>query len=143
MKTRVFYDNLGRVLNAVTQPEGMPFSDDLPHVLISTPLRGKLRDYYVQAGEVVRKPEQPTPQHEWSYSQKAWVLAEAAAKKRAQNDLRYLRTELLAESDWTQVPDAPVDAEAWRVYRQQLRDLPEQYPDILSIDEVVWPNPPS
>ena len=32
---------------------------------------------------------------------------------------------LLFTSDWTQLPDAPCDAEAWAAYRQQLRDLPE------------------
>lgn len=32
----------------------------------------------------------------------------------------------LAESDWTQLPDAPVDKAAWATYRQALRDLPAQ-----------------
>lgn len=31
--------------------------------------------------------------------------------------------ELLA-TDWTQLPDAPVDANSWASYRQSLRDLP-------------------
>jgi hypothetical protein len=30
----------------------------------------------------------------------------------------------LEESDWTQLPDAPGNAQAWAIYRQQLRDLP-------------------
>lgn len=36
------------------------------------------------------------------------------------------RDELLAASDWTQLPDSPADKEAWATYRQSLRDLPEQ-----------------
>ena len=46
----------------------------------------------------------------------------------------------LQRSDWTQVPDAPVDAAAWAVYRQQLRDLPANTTDPRN---VVWPEPPS
>lgn len=34
------------------------------------------------------------------------------------------RNVLLLQSDWTQVADAPVDVQAWAVYRQALRDLP-------------------
>ena len=41
--------------------------------------------------------------------------------------IRQWRDKKLQESDWTQVADAPVDKEAWATYRQQLRDLPEQY----------------
>lgn len=38
--------------------------------------------------------------------------------------MRLHRNRLLAESDWTQVADAPVDREAWATYRQTLRDFP-------------------
>lgn len=50
--------------------------------------------------------------------------------------IRMKRDRLLQESDWTQLIDAPVDREAWAVYRQALRDLPQQegFPG-----EVVWP----
>lgn len=51
-------------------------------------------------------------------------------------DLRAKRDALLAESDWTQLPDAPVDAKAWAVYRQALRDLPENTTDPA---DPVWP----
>jgi len=43
--------------------------------------------------------------------------------------LREERNRLLAESDWTQMPDAPLDErarQAWREYRQALRDLPQR-----------------
>lgn len=32
----------------------------------------------------------------------------------------------LSQTDWTQLSDAPVDAEAWAIYRQALRDLPSK-----------------
>jgi hypothetical protein len=38
--------------------------------------------------------------------------------------MRNHRDRLLKESDWTQLPDAPVDREAWATYRQTLRDFP-------------------
>lgn len=53
--------------------------------------------------------------------------------------VRAERDRLLAGSDWTQVADAPVDAAAWAVYRQQLRDIPETF---ASPDDVVWPAVP-
>lgn len=39
---------------------------------------------------------------------------------------RVERNALLTACDWTQVSDAPVDQAAWRMYRQALRDVPEQ-----------------
>lgn len=59
---------------------------------------------------------------------------------RAWVELRKIRSGLLSESDWTQVPDAPVDQVAWAAYRQELRDLPENTADPR---QVVWPTPPS
>ncbi len=37
---------------------------------------------------------------------------------------RFYRDQLLVQSDWTQLPDAPVDKVAWANYRQALRDFP-------------------
>lgn len=56
-----------------------------------------------------------------------------------QAEVRSIRNQLLRESDWTQLADAPLTAEqkeAWRTYRQALRNVPEQssFPDT-----VVWP----
>ena len=53
------------------------------------------------------------------------VIAERVASKASQ--VRDERDRLLAESDWTQVPDAVnagADQDAWAAYRQQLRQLP-------------------
>ena len=58
-------------------------------------------------------------------------------------EARAQRDKLLAETDWTQVLDAPIDAEtreAYRAYRQALRDIPEQegFPETIT-----WPELPS
>jgi hypothetical protein len=47
----------------------------------------------------------------------------------------------LTESDWTQMNDSPLSddtREAWRVYRQTLRDLPTTY----NPETFTWPEPP-
>jgi len=53
--------------------------------------------------------------------------------------LRSRRTQLLASCDWTQVPDALVDRAAWAIYRQALRDLPNNTEDPRNPQ---WPTPP-
>lgn len=58
---------------------------------------------------------------------------------KAWSDLTIKRNRLLQSSDWTQVPDAPVDHAAWATYRQQLRDLPANTTDPRN---PVWPTPP-
>ena len=52
---------------------------------------------------------------------------------------RIERNARLAESDWTQVADAPVDKAAWATYRQALRDITTQDGFPGSIE---WPTQP-
>jgi len=49
------------------------------------------------------------------------------------------RNKRLAECDWTQLPDAPVDPAPWATYRQELRDVTDQpgFPW-----EITWPTEP-
>lgn len=59
-----------------------------------------------------------------------------------EEEARAKRDKLLAATDWTQTLDAPIDAttrEAYRAYRQVLRDIPEQpeFPDVIE-----WPELP-
>lgn len=78
----------------------------------------------------------------WTPSNTDIVTAEqrsAEALDAAWNALRSERDALLAASDWTQLPDAPVDSEAWAVYRQALRDLPE---NTTNPEEPTWPSLP-
>lgn len=65
---------------------------------------------------------------------------ESAAKVGAQwTVVRAERNKLLVDSDWTQLPDAPVDAAAWATYRQALRDVTNQANPFA----IVWPESPS
>lgn len=59
--------------------------------------------------------------------------------------LRTHRAQKLADSDWTQQPDAPISSEKkeeWRVYRQQLRDLTNGITTIEQAVDFIWPTPP-
>lgn len=56
--------------------------------------------------------------------------------------VRIERNRLLAECDWTQLADSPLtedDKLAWKIYRQELRAVPQQpgFPW-----EIVWPDKP-
>jgi hypothetical protein len=59
--------------------------------------------------------------------------AEQAAAVRAD------RTKRLADSDWTQLSDAPITGTAWATYRQALRDITDQagFPW-----DITWPDAP-
>jgi len=67
-------------------------------------------------------------EHEAAY--KAMKDAEQATNVRNQ------RTQLLSDSDWTQIADSTADKTAWATYRQALRDVPLQAGFPWTID---WP----
>ncbi len=61
--------------------------------------------------------------------------------------LRAQRNILLAQSDWTQMPDSPLSQEAkssWSEYRQKLRDFPEEVTvtSLQDFDSLTWPVKP-
>jgi hypothetical protein len=64
---------------------------------------------------------------------------DAEATTKLMDELRSHRDLLLKSSDWTQVPDAPVDQATWATYRQQLRDLPNNTEDPAN---PTWPTKP-
>jgi hypothetical protein len=53
--------------------------------------------------------------------------------------VRAERNKLLADCDWTQLPDAAADAAAWAVYRQALRDITDQSDPF----NIQWPTTPA
>lgn len=68
-------------------------------------------------------------------------IAAYQANKDAQQakSVRATRGEKLADSDWTQVADAPVDKAVWATYRQALRDVTAQSGFPWTI---TWPDAP-
>lgn len=74
------------------------------------------------------------------------TAAEQEAAYKAQKDaeqakaVRDDRNKRLADCDWTQVTDAPVDKAAWAAHRQALRDVTAQEGFPWS---VTWPDQPA
>ena len=91
---------------------------------------GMIPLYKYEHGEVVKRTEEEIE------------ADREEANKPTAEQIRAQRAKLLAETDWTQVLDAPISAEsreAFRAYRQVLRDITEQegFPEA-----VVWPEMP-
>ena len=63
--------------------------------------------------------------------------------------IRQERTNLLAKTDWMTLSDSPTMSDAWKTYRQALRDLPASASPSLDSDgnldlsSVTWPTEPS
>jgi hypothetical protein len=95
-------------------------------------------DYTKNVGETVPQKINGVWTQVWNVSDvDEDTLAERTAQKA--EDIRGERGSKLANSDWTQVADAPVDKTAWATYRQALRDVPAQagFPW-----DVTWPTQP-
>lgn len=96
-------------------------------------------DGYVEHGTVHHFPEpRPEPFYQYDVSTKAWVDPRSVA------DLLFIaridRDELLAQTDWTQLPDVPDTTRTkYQAYRQALRDVPQQSGFPTDID---WPTKP-
>ena len=61
------------------------------------------------------------------------------------NEIRMVRNALLKNSDWTQNTDSPLPEQlkkAWLEYRKKLRDLPKDYSEAKSFEEVIFPEEP-
>lgn len=111
-----------------------------------------LQEYGVYAVHLVPQPVVPVTQTvengmpvfnaETNRWEQTWVVRDFNEEETAQRALqiRDERNRRIAESDWTQLSDAPVNKNAWAMYRHDLRSVPEQegFPWNVS-----WPVPPS
>jgi hypothetical protein len=77
------------------------------------------------------EPAQTAAEQETAY--KAMKDAEQAT------NVRNSRTQMLKDSDWTQIADSTADKTAWATYRQALRDVPTQAGFPWT---VTWPDAP-
>ena len=91
-------------------------------------------------GQWITRPPQPNIHYDWDNATENWVLS-----PRFIEEVRTKRNKMLTGSDWTQMPDSPLNEEqkgAWATYRQQLRDITEQLTGITDIGQVPWPTEP-
>ena len=71
--------------------------------------------------------------------EKAWADGAAA---RAWQALRIERDNKIAKSDWRANSDVTM-SDAWKTYRQALRDLPSTLNDTTVQETITWPEEPS
>jgi len=72
-------------------------------------------------------------------------VVEGSPTNQTESIARGMRDSLLSSSDWTQIPDSPLTETKkaeWQVYRQELRDLFNDF-TYTNIEDVVWPTQPS
>jgi Phage tail assembly chaperone protein len=94
-------------------------------------LNGKWFTKFIQGPIFTDTPEQTAAEQEAAY--KASMDATQAS------GVRDSRAQMLKDSDWTQVADAPVDTAVWATYRKELRDISTQVGFPWTI---VWPVKP-
>ena len=76
----------------------------------------------------------------WEEVQAEWVNLN---EESGWEEVREWRDYMLAESDWTQLSDSPLSSEEkgiWVTYRQDLRDIPQDY---ITAGDVEWPETPT
>ena len=71
--------------------------------------------------------------------EKAWT---DAAPARRMVDLRQKRNALLAETDYMALGDVTL-SDAWKTYRQALRDITDTTPSDDTLSNINWPTKPS
>ena len=64
------------------------------------------------------------------------------AQNQPQGVPRRDRTKKLQQSDWMANSDVTM-TDAWKTYRQQLRDLPSGLDTVDKVNNVTWPSEPS
>lgn len=118
------YEKAGGKIISIVQSTDRPQEFDADLGYADFPDDGDQVKFHVVNGVAVQKDAAAIEQQEID---RAWIM------------LRRKRDVVLAQCDWTQVPDAPVDREAWAAYRQELRDLPASTEDPRL---VTWPQQP-
>ena len=71
--------------------------------------------------------------------EKAWADGEA---DRNMAELRRQRNKLLAETDYMALSDVTM-TDAWKTYRQELRDITKQTPTDIRLSNIKFPEKPT
>ena len=79
--------------------------------------------------------------------EQTWIITEISNAEKYRRWIHGQRMHRMVTSDWTQMPDSPLsaeDKEAWRVYRQKLRDITDTL-DLSKLKShlgIPWPKAP-
>ena len=131
-------DAKGEITQVGTVPDTADaevFSHFSDTVLTDIPESVDSNTHYVQQGEFIQFGEPPAF-GVWDWESYSWQQDRALAEK----SVRAKRQSLLTASDWTQLPDVPLETKAaWAVNRQALRDITTQ---VGFPFDVAWPESP-
>lgn len=136
MKATIYDPSTGQIKSTITAGRQIDLDLNIPDGAAWIDGQYSASEYYIKDGQPVPFPVKPEYPCDFDYTSEQWVWDE----DRSWLELRLKRDRLLQSSDWTQVPDAPVDQAAWAAYRQALRDLPSNTQDPRN---PVWPTPPA
>jgi len=80
------YVESGRIICIGSAPHGSDISDLGLTLISNTPFDIDLSEDYIQDGEIVRRPQSPSPHHDWDWTSKSWLpnLNAAKAAKKAE-----------------------------------------------------------
>ena len=136
MKATVYDASTGRILRTVSAGRQQDFDLNIGPDEVWIEGEYPANAYYIKDQQPCEMPPKPDYPCDFDYASEQWLWDEA----QSWSDFRTERNRRLAACDWTQVPDAPVDHQKWAVYRQELRNLPDNTEDPRY---PVWPTPPA
>lgn len=130
--------------NAPVLPEGKVschYEPGVLHILSDGSNQSGGPQNWPAADALLEDSDLATDAAQYVIDQRAAALAARPLEIKAA-EVRAQRDRLLTACDWTQLPDSPLtsgEKADWATYRQELRDLPQIYPDP---DDVIWPEQP-
>ena len=131
----VFSNTTGLLVGSGTQLESF---NSLPDVTVFDLDTDPGLVYMTTNGILEPLPPQPDKNYRFNRETNEWV--DMRTPLQIGNTIKKQRLELLQESDWTQLPDVPLETRTlWQAYRQALRDITLQ-PEFPY--NVVWPVKP-
>lgn len=95
------------------------------------------KSYHLEAGVLTETPASPGTTYKFDYITNTW--RDTRTSEEMWQEVRLNRDVLLKASDWTQLPDVPLNTKtAWATYRQALRDITNQSDPF----NITWPIAP-
>jgi hypothetical protein len=128
-------------------PEGSWAEDNNLSILhVNYHIPGSLSEWadahWIKNDSIVEREPPPDGDWEWHPESEEWIIDVEKLWTR----VRATRDTLLAQCDWTQMPDTSLDAETqgtWTMYREDLRNVPQNNELATCYEEVTWPTHPS
>lgn len=155
IKNYVFYDFKGEITGVIAQDDSLTLPSGNFIEVADGAIDGDAGKYFVRLPNGPFDPSTPSlqelpseihPQAVFNYTTKEWQVTDGVKNEVALSQVRNIRNELLAASDWTQSPDSPLTAAKkteWATYRTQLRNITTTYASVLDANNVTWPTAPS